>query len=264
MEVFEFRSDTFTQPTGAMRDAMRDAIVGDDAWGNDPTVKELEAEAASIMGKESGVFVLSGTMGNLTSILSHTDKCGRGTEVIMGNKCHVLKYEGGGIAALGGCVVRTVPNQPDGSMHCDDVEASINSRTSLILTENTHCSLGGRVVSLSSLHSVLDLARSKGIPVHLDGARVFNAAAALKCSPSEVAATADSITFCLSKSLSAPGGSVVCGSVSFCASVRRYRHMLGGGMHQGGILAAAGLVALREMISRPGIDNSIAKVMSRM
>ena len=253
LRPFNLRSDTVTRPTAAMRSAMAAADVGDDAHGDCPTVKALEARAAALMGKEAGVFVVSGVMGNLVSIMAHCEQ--RGSEVIAGSTSHIIIYEGGGVSIVAGALVRSVPNNAaDGTMDLAAIEACIRSSdeagmfpaTRCICLENTQCSSGGKVPPLAFGDAVQELASRRGVQVHLDGARIFNAAAALGCSPARVASCADSVTFCLSKGLGAPVGSVVCGTAAFCTRVRRARKLVGGTMHQCGILAAAGLVALAD------------------
>lgn len=260
--MIDLRSDTVTQPTPEMREAMAQAQVGDDVYGEDPTVNELEALAAEMTGQEAGLFVASGTMGNLTAILAH---CGRGDEVIMGNKAHTFLFEAGGISALGGVHSHQLPNQADGSLLLEDIAAAIRPDdphfpvTRLIALENTHNRCGGTYQSPAYIRTVSDFAHQYGLRVHLDGARVFNAAAALGVDVRELTAPVDSVTFCLSKGLCAPVGSVLCGSRAFIARARRIRKMLGGGMRQAGVLAAAGLVALRTMPQRLHEDHRRAQ-----
>ncbi len=261
--IIDLRSDTVTLPTPAMRQAMAQAAVGDDVYGEDPTVNQLEALAAERLGKEAALFVPSGTMANLVCLLSH---CGRGEEAIMGHVAHTFLFEAGGSAAVGGIHPRTVPNQPDGTIALGDLEAAIrdphnhhNPPTRLICLENTHNRCSGAVLRPEYMASVRTLADRFGLAVHLDGARVFNAAVALGIPASEIACHVDSVSFCLSKGLAAPVGSVVCGTGEFVERARRQRKMLGGGMRQAGILAAAGIVALKSMVDRLADDHDNAR-----
>ena len=262
MRVIELRSDTLTRPTAAMRRAMADAPVGDDVFGEDPTVNRLEEMAAARMGKAAGLFVASGTMGNLVAQLTH---CGRGSETILGDESHVFYYEQGGSAALGGIHPRTVPNRPDGTIPLEDMAAAVRPddvhfpRTRLILLENTHNRCGGAPLTVEYMDAVGRLASAHGLKLHVDGARIFNASAALGMDARELAAPADSISFCLSKGLGAPVGSVLCGSREFIAEARRNRKVLGGGMRQAGVIAAAGIVALTEMVDRLAEDHANAR-----
>jgi len=258
----DLRSDTFTKPTPAMLAAMFRADVGDDVFGEDPTVNRLEAIAAERLGKEAAVFVASGTMGNLICLLAH---CGRGDEVILGDQSHTYVYEQGGSSALGGIHPRPLPNQPDGTIDLDAMEGAIRGLnihfppTRLICLENTHNRCGGAVLTVDYMRSVGKLARDHEIALHLDGARLFNAAVALGVDVKELVADADSVTFCLSKGLAAPVGSVVCGSSDFVAQARRARKVVGGGWRQAGVIAAAGIVALEQMVDRLADDHANAK-----
>jgi len=262
MHVVDLRSDTVTLPSDEMREAMAQAELGDDVFGEDPTVNRLERMAADRVGKEAGLFVASGTMGNLTSILTH---CRRGEEVILGDQSHTFIYEGGGIAALGGIHPHTIPNQPDGTLRLEDIEAAIRPdnvhfpRTRLICLENTHNRCCGVPLTPQYTGAVADLARRRGLGIHLDGARLFNAAVALGVNVKELAASVDSLSICLSKGLAAPVGSVICGSKAFIAEARRVRKVLGGGMRQAGVLAAAGIVALEKMVDRLREDHDNAR-----
>ena len=262
MPVIDLRSDTITKPTPAMREAMARAEVGDDVLGEDPTVNRLEAMAAERLGKEAALFVASGTMGNLVCLLSH---CGRGDEMIVGDQAHTYVYEQGGSAALGGIHPRPLPNQPDGTIRLEDIEAAIRAdnihfpRTRLICLENTHNRCGGAVLTPEYMRAVGELARRHGLAVHLDGARIFNAAVALGVDVKVLAADADSVTFCLSKGLGAPIGSLVCGNAEFIAKARRARKVVGGGWRQAGVIAAAGIVALEQMVDRLAEDHANAK-----
>ena len=249
----DLRSDTVSQPTPAMREAMAVAEVGDDVYGEDPTINRLEEMSAHLMGKESGLFVPSGTMGNLAAVLTH---CRRGDEVIMGHKGHTFLFEAGGISALGGVFCHTIPNQDDGTLALNQIRAAIRGEdihdpiTRLVILENTHNRCGGVVLSADYTQAVGDLVHAQGLSLHLDGARLFNAAAALGVSALKLAEPADSVTFCLSKALCAPAGSVLCGTKEYITRARRIRKQLGGGMRQAGILAAAGIVAIEQMVPR--------------
>lgn len=258
----ELRSDTFTRPTETMRRAMYEAEVGDDVWEEDPTVKRLEAEAAQLMGKEAGLFVSSGTQGNLVGILSHTSP---GDEVIVGDQSHIFWYEAAGTAVIGGLQLRTLPNGTTGRIHPRDVASAIRGsdihypRTGCVALENTHNRCSGAVLNRDEMAGVADVAHNAGVPVHLDGARIFNAAVALGVPAADLVAPLDSVTFCLSKALGAPVGSVLCGSTAYIERARRWRKMLGGGMRQVGVLAAAGLVALRDNVDRLAEDQANAR-----
>lgn len=262
MEFVDLRSDTVTKPTPEMRAAMAQAEVGDDVYGEDPTVNRLQELAAERTGKEAALFVASGTMGNLAAILAH---CGRGDEAILGNKAHTFLFEAGGISALGGVHSCQLPNQPDGSLALADVEAAIRPDdphdpvTRLVCMENTHNRCGGTFQTPEYTRQLTDLAHSRGLAVHLDGARVFNAAAAQGVDVRQLTGPVDSVTFCLSKGLCAPVGSVLCGSRDFIRRAHRVRKMLGGGMRQAGVLAAAGIIAVEKMSLRLGEDHARAK-----
>lgn len=262
MKFIDLRSDTVTQPTPEMRQAMAQAEVGDDVYGEDPTVNRLQEIAAAMLGKEAGLFVASGTMGNLSAILAH---CNRGDEVILGNKAHTFLFEAGGISALGGVHPCQLPNQPDGTLLLEDIEAAIRPDdphepiTRLITLENTHNRCGGVALSVDYTRSVGQLARRHGLAVHLDGARLFNAAVSQGVTARELAEPVDSVTICLSKGLCAPVGSVLCGSKEFIRRAHRIRKQLGGGMRQAGILAAAGIVALETMVDRLAEDHARAR-----
>jgi len=266
MEYIDLRSDTVTLPTPAMREAMAKAAVGDDVYGEDPTVNKLQEMGAEVMGKEAGLFVPSGTMGNLVALLAH---CGRGDEVILGNKAHTFLYEAGGISALGGIHSCQIPNQPDGTLALEDIRHAIrpdelhNPPTRLVALENTHNRCGGVALTVAYTRLVGELAKEQGLAMHMDGARIFNAAVSLGVNARELAQPADSITFCISKALCAPVGSILCGSRQFIDRARRMRKQLGGGMRQAGILAAAGIVALDTMIDRLAEDHLHAKWLGR-
>ena len=261
----DLRSDTVTHPTPAMREAMARAEVGDDVFGDDPTVKRLEEMAAERLGHEAGLFVASGTMGNLVALLTH---CRRGDEVIAGDATHIVNNEQGGMAALGGMLPRPIPNQPDGTLRLEDIESAIRgddehwARTRLVCLENTHNVKGGVPLDAAYTRSVAELAKRRGLKFHVDGARIFNAAIALGVPVSDLTRDADSVTFCVSKGLSAPVGSLLCGSKAFIAEARRARKIVGGGMRQAGVLAAAGIVALTTMVDRLAEDHANAKRMA--
>ena len=255
----DLRSDTVTLPTQTMRQAMATAELGDDVYGEDPTLNQLQEMAAERMGKEAALFVPSGTMGNLASILA---VCGRGDEIILGDKSHTYVYEAGGVSSLGGIHTMSVTNQPDGSLELEAIEAAIRADnphfpvTRMICLENTHNVCGGTVLSAEYTAQVGALAHDHGLWLHIDGARIFNAAVALNLPVETLAAPADSITFCLSKGLSAPVGSLICGRKEFIARVLRIRKQLGGGMRQAGVLAAAGIIALETMVTRLAEDHA--------
>ncbi|MEM9955687.1 MAG: low-specificity L-threonine aldolase [Chloroflexota bacterium] len=261
MDVIDLRSDTVTHPTPAMREAMANAIVGDDVYGDDPTVNQLEHDAAKMFGQEAGLFVTSGTQGNLIALLTH---CQRGDEAIVGDKAHTFVYEQGGMSALGGIMPHTVPVQADGTLSIENIEQAIRGdnyhfpRTRLISIENTQGTVGGVPVTAEYTQQVAELAHQHGLKMHIDGARIFNAATALNVSPQEIMGDADSMYFCLSKGLCAPVGSVLVGSEDFIKEARRVRKVLGGGMRQAGILAAAGLISLHEMSKRLHEDHENA------
>jgi threonine aldolase len=262
MKVIDLRSDTVTHPTPAMRQAMFEAEVGDDVYREDPTVNRLETMAAGIMGKEAALFTTSGTQSNLIAVLTHTH---RGDEIIVGDEAHILWYEVGGAAALGGVILRTVPNDSCGRLNPDDIDRAIRSKdihypqTTLLCLENTHNRCGGTVLTTDYTEEVCNLAHTRGLKVHLDGARIFNAAIALGVPACVLAQNSDSVALCLSKGLSAPVGSLLCGSKDFVERARKFRKMLGGGMRQAGIIAAAGIVALETMIDRLAEDHSNAR-----
>jgi len=261
MAVIDLRSDTVTLPTAAMREAIFRAELGDDVFSEDPTINRLEAMMAERMGMEAGLLVVSGTMGNVTSVLTH---CARGEEAILGDCSHIFINEAGGMSALGGVFPHTIPNQPDGTLRLEDIEGAIRAdnihfpRTRLICLENTHNRCYGAALTPEDTAAVVALAKRRGLLVHLDGARIFNAAVALGVDCRELTRGVDSVNVCLSKGLAAPVGSVICGSRAFIARARRTRKMLGGGMRQAGIIAAAGIVALETMIDRLAEDHANA------
>ena len=260
--MIDFRSDTVTKPTKDMRLAMANAIVGDDVYEDDPTIKELEALAAKMTGKEAGLFVTSGTMGNQLCIYTHTS---RGDEIIVGSKAHIKNYEVGASAVISGVSYHLI-DEVDGMMPLKSIKYGIRGTdvhypdSSLICLENAHGS--GKVLPLDYMKSVYELAKENNLKVHLDGARLFNAATFLKVDASEICQYVDSVTFCLSKGLASPIGSVICASKEFIHKARRGRKMLGGGMRQVGILGAAGLISLNEMTKRLDEDHKNAKYLA--
>lgn len=262
MNYIDVRSDTVTWPTEAMRVAMASAPVGDDVYGDDPTVNELERLAAEMMGKEAAIFVPSGTFGNQLALFTW---CPRGSEVILGEQCHIIQHEAGAASVIAGVQTRPI-FAPDGILSVDEIEARIRGddihypSTTLICLENAHSS--GRVISLDSMKEVAALAKRYGLPIHLDGARLFNAAIALGVRAADIAAQVDSVMFCLSKGLCAPVGSMLAGPRDFIEKARRKRKIMGGGMRQVGILAAAGLVALKEMTGRLAEDHENARYLA--
>ncbi len=266
MDSIDLRSDTVSWPTAEMRVAMANAEVGDDVWGDDPTTLRLEALAAERTGKEAALFVTSGTMGNLIAILTH---CKPGDEMITGRRAHTFIHEGGGSAALGGVHPCTVPVQPDGTLDLDDVRAAIrditdlhNPITRLVEIENPQGDLGSIPLSPDYMRSLRALCDEYGLLIHMDGARVFNAATALGCDVRELTDPVDSVMFCLSKGLCAPIGSMLCGSKEFIGRARRIRKMLGGGMRQVGVIAAAGIIAIEKMTTRLGEDHANARLLA--
>lgn len=264
MGYIDLRSDTVTNPTANMRRAIAEAIVGDDVYGDDPTVALLEKKAAEILGKQAALFVPSGTMGNQLCIMTHTK---RGDEIILGDNCHIVVHEVGAAAILSNVSFKALKTENDiPNPHL--IKSSIRSKnihfpdTGLICLENALST--GRVVGLDIMSQIFDIARENRIPVHLDGARIFNAAHALNVSAKDIASYADSVMFCLSKGLCAPVGSMVCGTYDFIERARKNRKILGGGMRQAGILAAAGIVALDEMVDRLVLDHENAKYMAAL
>ncbi|HEC78016.1 MAG TPA: low-specificity L-threonine aldolase [candidate division WOR-3 bacterium] len=262
MKIIDLRSDTVTLPTDDMRQAMFNAVLGDDVFHEDPTVNKLEELSAELMGKEAALLVASGTMANLVAVLTH---CARGEEVILGNEAHIFRNEAGGMAALGGIHPHIIPNQPDGTLRLEDIEGAIRGknehwpRTRLICLENTHNSCYGAPLTPEYTNSVAELARRHKLRIHLDGARIFNAAVALKKEPTEFTRNVDSVSFCLSKGLAAPIGSMLCGSKEFIAEARRTRKIVGGGMRQAGIIAAPGILAIKKMRERLEEDHINAR-----
>src|SRR3954468_12376927 len=260
--MIDLRSDTITLPTEAMREAMLRAELGDDSRDGDPTVRRLEEAAAAITGKQAALFVTSGTMSNLVALLAHT---GRGGEVLLDSESHIMRSELGGIASLAGLFYRTIPSTR-GAPDLDEMREQLNERlmanrlaTALVCVETTHNSAGGAVLPLDYLARLRAFTNEKRVPLPIDGARVFNAAVALGVPVAQIARHGDSVGFCVSKGLSAPFGSVLCGSQAFIERARAYRRMVGGAMRQAGIMAAAGIVALETMIDRLVDDHRRAK-----
>lgn len=264
MNWIDLRSDTVTLPTEKMRKAMAEAELGDDVYGEDPTMNRLQTLAAEMLGKEAALFVPSGTMGNLLAVLTH---CGRGDEVIMGDCAHTFVYEGGGVSALGGVHPHTIPNQKDGTFLIEDIKHAIRPvdehfpPSRLLILENTQNKCGGVSISREYMLAASQVAHDAGLRVHLDGARIFNAAVDLGLPALKLVDMVDSVTFCLSKGLCAPVGSILCGTNEFISKARRIRKQLGGGMRQAGVLAAAGIVALEEMIDRLADDHYHARLL---
>ncbi len=265
--MIDLRSDTVTLPAPAMREAMTHAEVGDDVYGEDPTINRLEALAAEKVGKEAAVLVPSGTMGNLAALLTH---CERGQRVLLGSESHIFHYEVGGAAALGGLAYHLLPNLPDGTLDAAALEEALShgphdmhhAAPGVVCLENTHNRCGGAVLSPAYMAQVYAQAQQRGLPLHLDGARIFNAALAQGVDARELTQYADSVQFCLSKGLAAPVGSLVAGPAAFIQRVRRVRKMLGGGMRQAGIIAAAGIVALTQMVERLHEDHENARLLA--
>jgi threonine aldolase len=262
MKIIDLRSDTITLPTDEMRRAMYEAEVGDDVHREDPTINRLEELSAEVMGKEAALFTASGTMSNLLGVLANTRPS---DEIIVGSEAHMLWYEVGGASALGGVVIRTVPNDEDGKLDPADVAKAIRAEnihfptSTLLCLENTHNRCGGAVLTREYTEEISALAHQRGLLVHLDGARIFNAAVALGIPAKELAAPVDTVNFCLSKSLSAPVGSLFCGAREAVERARKWRKMLGGGMRQAGIIAAAGIVAIEKMVDRLAEDHANAR-----
>ncbi|HDY8157060.1 TPA: low-specificity L-threonine aldolase [Vibrio vulnificus] len=259
----DFRSDTVTCPTPAMREAMANAIVGDDVYGDDPTVNELEAFAAKEAGFEAALFTTSGTQANLLGLMAH---CERGDEYLCGQQAHNYRYEAGGAAVLGSIQPQPVENNPDGTLPFDKLAAAIKpddshfARTKLLSLENT---INGKVLPLSYLQEARAFVDKHNLKLHLDGARVYNAATALDVPVRDIAQYFDSMTICLSKGLGAPVGSLLLGSKEYIAKARRLRKMVGGGMRQAGILAAAGKLALTEQVAQLKVDHANAKALAQ-
>ena len=265
--MIDLRSDTVTLPSPAMREAMYRAEVGDDVYGEDPTINRLQEMAAERLGKEAALFVASGTMGNAAAVLAHA---GRGEAIILGDQSHIYRYEVGGASTLGGSPMIVIPTGPDGMLDPHLIEINYTDGSDehsapavLLCVENTHNRCGGAVLSLQQMEALAALAHARGMKVHLDGARVFNAAIALGIPVSELVRPVDSVMFCLSKGLSAPVGSLLVGSRDFIRRAHRMRKALGGGMRQAGVLAAAGVVALEQMVERMAEDHENSKLLAR-
>lgn len=266
--MIDFLSDTVTRPTPQMRRAMAEAEVGDDVYAEDPTVLRLENLAAGMLEKEAGCFVPSGTMANLVSVMSH---CPRGTELLVGDESDLYNYEAGGVSICGGVVLHPLRTGTNGEIALQEMRNAIRdpldtqcAPAGALTIENPHVRMGGIPLSIEYLAAVRDFARNTDLPLHMDGARLFNAAVALDIQPAVIASHADSIQFCLSKSLAAPVGSMVVGTRSFIDRVRRHRKMLGGGMRQAGVVAAAGIVALTQMVDRLHEDHERARLFHRL
>jgi len=264
--IIDLRSDTVTLPPPEMRRAMYEAELGDDVYGEDPTVNRLQQRAAELLGKEAGLFVSTGTMGNLMAVLTH---CRRGDEVILGDRSHIFNAEGGGSAVLGGVAMHPVPTEPDGTLSRAQLRAAVRDpsdahypRTALICLENTQNPCGGAVLDLPYMSQVRATADEIGVPIHLDGARLFNAAVYLGLPASDVVRAVDSVSFCFSKGLAAPVGSMLCGSRAFIEQAHCWRKVVGGGTRQAGVLAAAGLYALDHMVDRLADDHENARVLA--
>ncbi len=262
MRIIDFRSDTVTLPTDQMRDAMASAEVGDDVMGEDPTVNQLEGMAAEIFNKESALLLPSGTMGNLVAILS---QCQRGDEFIVGNWSHIFRAEAAGFSVLGGVAVQPLLNAPRGMINSHQLEQAIHPNdphypiTTLLALENTNVYCGGTILTCEDIKALAEVTKSYGIRIHLDGSRIFNAAVALDVKVSDLVKDVDTVNFCLSKGLSAPLGSILCGTHETIQRARRWRKMLGGGMRQAGVFAAAGIVAMETMVDRLAIDHINAR-----
>ena len=267
LQVVDLRSDTVTTPTREMREAMMTADVGDDVFGDDPSVLKLETQAAEMFGMEAALFVPSGTMGNLICVLTHCS--GRGDEVLLGDESHLSHYEQGGVAQIGGVHPRTVTTLPDGTLDLDELRSRIqpddphHTTTRLVCIENTHNRRGGRVIPPSYMDRLAETVKGTGIKIHVDGARIFNAATALKLPVKDLLLHADSVSVCLSKGLGAPVGSVIAGRKDFIKRAHRLRKALGGGMRQVGVLAAPGLIALEKMSQRLQEDHDNAQILAK-
>lgn len=263
MAIIDLRSDTVTKPTDEMRRAMAEAEVGDDVFSEDPSINKLQEQAAEMLGHEAGLLTSSGTMSNLLATLAY---CNHGDEIVMGNQAHMFWNEGGGQAALAGVQTRLIPQAPSGGIAADDVARNIRpagnphvAATKMVCLENTQNRCSGMVMTPAETKAVCDVAHGAGVPVHLDGARIFNAAVALEVPAEELTRDVDDVSFCLSKALSCPVGSVLVGSKDFIREAHKWRKMVGGGMRQAGILAAAGLVALDTMVDRLAEDHQNAR-----
>jgi threonine aldolase len=263
MKTIDFRSDTVTLPTPAMRDAIARAELGDDVYHEDPTVNRLQRMAADLLGKEDALFVASGTMANLVAVLTH---CEADDHLLAGSEAHIHYYESEGMRRLAGVDIRTLPNDAHGHMEPSALEealwASESKPIDLVCLENTHMRCGGVTLSAAHTSKIASIAHGRGVPLHLDGARIFNAAIALGVPAASLAEDVDSVMFCLSKGLGCPVGSILCGSAEFIALARQSRKLVGGGMRQAGVLAASGVVALESMIDRLGEDHANARVLA--
>ena len=264
--MIDLRSDTVTLPTNEMKQFIMDSPLGDDVYGEDPSVNLLQKKIAKIFNKESALFVPSGTMANLISVLTH---CNRGDEVILGNKSHIFFYEAGGISAFGGVHSHQINNNDDGTININDIVSAIRKKgddhfpkTKLICLENTHNACYGSPINTDFFNEVKNIAKKHNIPIHLDGARIFNAAIALNKSVDELTKDCDSVSCCLSKGLSAPVGSVILGNKNFISKAKSLRKALGGGMRQAGLIASAGIFSLDHMINRIKDDHSNAKILA--
>ena len=266
LRAIDFRSDTLTMPSAGMREAMAAAPLGDDVFGEDPTINELQRRAADAMGKEAALFVTSGTMANLTALLAQTRA---GDELIVGRLAHIVRSEAGGVSRLGGVLATIIDQDADGGIDPDAVAAAVRTddihqpRTSLLALENTHNFCGGAALPPERMRELADTAHAHGLRVHVDGARIFNAAAACGCSAAELVSEADSVCFCLSKGLGAPVGSLICGDRPFIEECRRVRKLVGGGWREAGMLAAAGLYALEHNVERLADDHQNARRLAR-
>lgn len=262
--MIDMRSDTVTLPTKEMREAMANAAVGDDVYGDDPTINELEKYAAQLVGKEAALFVPSGTFGNQLALFTH---CNRGQEVILGDDCHIVAHEVGAASVIAGVQLRTITSNM-GIIPVDEIEKRIRENdlhypeTGLICLENAHSN--GKVIPINIMESTYKLAKENQIPVHLDGARIFNAAVSLDVNVKEITKYSDSVMFCLSKGLCAPVGSILAGSKEFIIKAKKKRKLMGGGLRQAGILGAAGLIALKEMTKRLYIDHENANLLGKL
>lgn len=266
--VIDLRSDTVTKPTKEMRSAMAAAEVGDDVYGEDPTVNALQTKAAELTGKKAALFVASGTMGNLISVMAHCT--GRGEEILVGDKAHIILWEQGGVAQIAGVHPRQVHTNPDGTLDLLDIANKVRSQgdahhpiSRVICIEQTHNATGGRVLSLDYLKKMRKLATELQLKVHMDGARLFNAAAALGVPVAQITQHVDSVTFCLSKGLGAPVGSIIAGEKDFISRCWRHRKVLGGGMRQAGVLAAAGIYALDHVVPKLRQDHANAQLLAK-
>lgn len=264
----DLRSDTVTKPTAEMRQAMFDAEVGDDVYGDDPTVLKLQEMVAKLLGKEAALFVPTGTMGNLICVINHCSQFG--SEMIVGDESHIHIYEQGGCSTLGRVHVRTVPTQLDGTLLLKDIEQRIRTvkdddhlpRTKLVCLENTHNRMGGKVLTAEYIEKVGQLCKQHGLKLHMDGARLMNAAMELDIDPAKLVEPCDSVSICLSKGLAAPAGSLVVGTREFVREAKRLRKVLGGGMRQSGVLAAAGIISITQMPKQLKQDHQNAKLLA--